>query len=83
MIQVRVRLGTGLARVAPAPRLSLDLPDGATVADAIASLAAARPELARALRSALPVVAGEHARPDRPLAGGEEVALVTPISGGT
>ncbi|MBX5443491.1 MAG: MoaD/ThiS family protein [Solirubrobacteraceae bacterium] len=53
------------------------------MADAIASLAAARPELARALRSALPVVAGEHARPDRPLAGGEEVALVTPISGGT
>ena len=83
MIQVRVRLGAGLARRANAPLLSLDLPDDATVADALASVGAAEPDLAGALASALPVVGGEHAPRERPLASGEEVALLMPISGGT
>jgi molybdopterin converting factor small subunit len=34
------------------------------------------------LRAALPVVAGTHAERDRPLQAGEELALVTPVSGG-
>jgi molybdopterin synthase catalytic subunit/molybdopterin synthase sulfur carrier subunit len=83
MIHVRVRLGAGLARRANAPLLSLDLPDDATVADALASVGDAEPALAAALPSALPVVAGEHAHRDRRLASGEEVALLMPISGGT
>lgn len=83
MIHVRVRLGAGLARLASAPLLSLDLPDDATVADALAELGTARPELAGALRSALPVVRGEHAARERALAPGDEVALLMPISGGS
>ncbi|UGS36439.1 MoaD/ThiS family protein [Capillimicrobium parvum] len=83
MIHVRVRLGVGLARLAPAPVVSLDLPDDATVADALASLGAAQPDLAGPLHSALPVVGGEHAHRGRPLASGDEVALLMPISGGT
>ena len=46
-MQVRVRLGAGLSRLAVAP-----------------------------------VVAGVHAGRDRPLHAGEELALVTPVSGG-
>ncbi|MEA2253260.1 MAG: sulfur-carrier protein [Solirubrobacteraceae bacterium] len=81
-MQVRVRLGAGLARLTAAPLVGLDLDDGATVADAVARLAADRPELAEALPAALPVVAGAHAERDRPLRAGEELALVTPVSGG-
>jgi molybdopterin converting factor small subunit len=81
-MQVRVRLGTGLARLAAAPIVGLDLDDGATVADAVARLAAEQPALAEPLHAALPMVAGAHASRDRPLHAGEELALVTPVSGG-
>jgi molybdopterin converting factor small subunit len=81
-MQVRVRLGAGLARLTAAPVVGLELDDGATVADALDLLRAERPELASALPAALPVVAGSHAQRDRPLRTGEELALVTPVSGG-
>jgi molybdopterin converting factor small subunit len=81
-MQVRVRLGAGLARLAEAPLLTLDLDDGATVADLFDRLGTAAPEVAPALRSVLPVVAGEHAERSRPLHAGEEVALLLPVSGG-
>ena len=79
---VRVRLGAGLSRLAAAPLLSIDLPEGATIDDLYARLRAAEPELAPALRAALPVVAGEHVPRDRRLADRQEVALLLPISGG-
>jgi molybdopterin converting factor small subunit len=79
---VRVRMGAGLSRLAASPRLTLDLPDGATVADLYTHLGAAQPELGPALRSALPVVAGEHVPRDRALAHRQEVALLLPVAGG-
>jgi len=82
-LQIRVRLGAGLSRLAAAPRLTVDLEDGATVEDLYAQLSAADPGLAPALRSALPVVAGEHVPRDRRLADRQEVALLLPVSGGT
>jgi molybdopterin converting factor small subunit len=81
-VQVRVRLGAGLARLAQAPVLSLDVADGATVAELLDRLAGAEPAVAAALPSALPVIAGEHAERSRPLHAGEEVALLVPVSGG-
>jgi molybdopterin converting factor small subunit len=81
-MQVRVRLGAGLSRLAVAPVVGLELDDGATVSDALARLAADQPVLAAHLPAALPVVAGVHAGRDRPLHAGEELALVTPVSGG-
>jgi molybdopterin synthase sulfur carrier subunit len=81
-VQVRVRLGAGLARLAQAPVLSLDLADGATVAELLDRLGRDEPAVAPALASALPVIAGEHAERARPLRAGEEVALLVPVSGG-
>jgi molybdopterin converting factor small subunit len=81
-VEVRIRLGSGLARLAAAPSLTVELADGATVADLRAQLAVAHPELAPALRSALPVVHGDHVDPQRPLRHGEEIALLVPVSGG-
>ena len=81
-MQVRVRLGAGLSRLSQAPAMNVELADGATVDDLYARLRETEPELAGALTSALPVVAGEHVTPDRRLADREELALLLPISGG-
>ena len=81
-VQVRVRLGAGLSRLSAAPVMTVDLAEGATVDDLYARLRASDPALAPALRSALPVVAGEHVGRDRPLADRQEVALLLPVSGG-
>lgn len=82
VVEVRIRLGNGIARFAPAPTLRVELPDGATVAELYDRLADTHPELAPALRSALPVVQGAHVERVRPLAHGEEVALLSPVAGG-
>jgi molybdopterin synthase sulfur carrier subunit len=81
-VQVRVRLGAGLSGLARAPLLTVQLQDGATVDDLYAHVRATDPGLAPALRSALPVVAGEHVGRDRRLADRDEVALLLPVSGG-
>lgn len=81
-LQVRVRLGAGLARLSAAPLLSVELADGATVDELYERLTDTLPEIAPALRSALPVVAGEHVPRDRRLADRDQVALLLPISGG-
>jgi molybdopterin synthase sulfur carrier subunit len=81
-VQVRVRLGTGLSRLSRTPHLTVELEDGATVSDLYVRIGEAEPELEPALRSALPVVAGEHAAGTRPLHHGDEIALLLPISGG-
>jgi molybdopterin converting factor small subunit len=81
-MQVRVRLGAGLSRLSTAPLLTVELTDGATVDDLYARIGATEPDLAPALRSALPVVGGEHVPRDRTLADRQEVALLLPVSGG-
>ncbi len=81
-MEVRIRLGSSLARLAPAPLLRLDLPNGATVEDLYDLLASTTPELGPALSSALPLVAGEPVERERSLSNGEEVALLTPVAGG-
>ena len=79
-MQIRVRLSAGLTELFGAPFLTIDLADGATVADLYARLAETEPNAAPALRSALAVVAGDHAARDDLLRHREEVALLLPIS---
>ena len=81
-MEVRIRLGSGIARFAPSPMLSLELPDGATVDDLYDCLRSTHPELAPALRSALPVLGGAHVERERPLVHGDELALLSPAAGG-
>jgi molybdopterin synthase sulfur carrier subunit len=82
MVRVRVRLAGGLARLAAAPRLSIELGEDATVDDLCAALAEREPRLAPALPAALTVVGGEQAERSRTLAAGEEVAFLIPVAGG-
>ena len=82
-MQVRVRLGAGLSRLAAraaADRRARRRRHGRR--PRTRACATPEPDLAPALRSALPVVGGEHVPSERPLAHREEVALLLPVSGG-
>jgi molybdopterin converting factor small subunit len=81
-MRIDVRLGSGLARLAGAPRLALDVDEGATVGDVLVAVAGARPAVAAGLPSALTVVHGSQVGGDRVLADGDEVAVVAPVAGG-
>jgi molybdopterin synthase catalytic subunit len=77
-MQVSVRLFAGLRERAGRSEVSLELPDGALVGDAMAHL--------RDLVGGIPVVMAvnqEYAEPDVPLRPGDELALIPPVSGGS
>lgn len=81
-MNVRVRLAAPLAQLAGVPRLSVELPTGATVGDLCAQLAKDQPELAAGLPSVLVIVSGQNALTDDPLPPDQEVALLLPAAGG-
>jgi molybdopterin synthase catalytic subunit len=77
-MQVTVRLFAQLRERAGTGELSIELPDGARVSDAIEELGS--------LAEGLPVVMAvnrEYAEGDAPLAPGDELALIPPVSGGS
>jgi molybdopterin converting factor small subunit len=81
-VRVQVRLGAGLATAAGSRRLTVALPDGASVHTLLDELGELEPDLAAALDSALPVVRGTHADRDQALSDGDDVALLIPVAGG-
>ena len=76
-MQVSVRLFAGLRERAGAAQRSLELPEGARVADVWAPL-----ELGDEPAGLLYAVNREYAAADAPLADGDEVAVIPPVSGG-
>lgn len=76
-MRVTVRLFAGLRERAGADELSLELPDGARVVDALARVG----DLC-AGTSVVMAVNREYADDDRELAPGDELALIPPVSGG-
>jgi molybdopterin synthase catalytic subunit len=81
-VDISVRLFASLREHAGAGTLQIDLPDGATVDDAIADLRkgplSGLPEAAQFVTA----VGREYSRRDRVLEQGDELALVPPVSGG-
>jgi molybdopterin converting factor subunit 1 len=76
-MQVTVRLFAMLRERAGESRLTLDLPEGARVSDALAAL--------DGLADGLPLVMAvnrEYASPEQSLDAGDELALIPPVSGG-
>jgi molybdopterin synthase catalytic subunit len=76
-MRVTVRLFAILRQRAGRDTLELDLPDGARVSDALAAV----DDLAGGLRLVM-AVNREYAAADHPLAAGDELALIPPVSGG-
>jgi len=81
-MRVRVRLFASLREAAGRDQLDLDLPEGATAEAAWARLVESHPVLAARRASLAVAVNRAYQRFDAPLAGGDEVVFIPPISGG-
>jgi molybdopterin converting factor subunit 1 len=81
-MQVRVRLFASLRESVGRERLELELPDGASVEEAWRSLASRHPALEVLRPSLAAAVNRSYAGFDAPLADGDEVAFIPPVSGG-
>ncbi|MCX5663006.1 MAG: MoaD/ThiS family protein [Planctomycetota bacterium] len=79
---IRVLLFAVLAQKIGAAELSLPLPAGATVGDALAELARLHPAIAEMRGRVATAVGLEYVRAGHPLADGDELALIPPVSGG-
>lgn len=82
-LRVRVRLFAVQRELAGTREVSVALGVGATVEDAWAGLVRLHPVLAPGRPSVRFAVNGEWAGPDAPLADGDEVAMIPPVSGGS
>jgi molybdopterin synthase catalytic subunit len=80
-VRVHVRLFASYREAAGVGHIELDLPPGATVKDAIAQIAQRHPLIAEG-RSVVIAKNRDYVTPDAPLADGDEVALIPPVSGG-
>jgi molybdopterin synthase catalytic subunit len=80
-VRVHVRLFASYREAAGVGHIELDLPAGAKVRDAIAEIVRAHPLIAEG-RQVVIARNREYATPDEPLADGDEVALIPPVSGG-
>ena len=81
-MQVRVRFFAIIRERAGTDQLMLDLPDGATVASAIATLREKFPAVADYLPRAAVAVNQSYVKPESVLHDGDELAVIPPVSGG-
>lgn len=81
-MRIRVRLFAIQRELVGERHVELDLPDGATVADGWAGLVARFPALAPGRDSVRFARNGEYADAEEPLADGDELAVIPPVSGG-
>jgi molybdopterin converting factor subunit 1 len=79
---VTVRLFARLREIAGAAEVPVDVPVGATAADAWTALALRHPELEAYASSVSCAVNEDYARLTAPLNDGDEVAFLPPVSGG-
>jgi MoaE-MoaD fusion protein len=81
-LRVRVRLFAIQRELAGAKEIPLDLPPGATIEDAWSAVVARHPVLAPGRPSLRFARNGDYADAGTPLADGDEVAFIPPVSGG-
>ena len=81
-MQIRVRLFATLRQLAGWAHQTLDLPEGASVADALAELDRHYPQLTVTKRTIYVAVNQEYAKNTQLLNAGDELALFPPVSGG-
>lgn len=82
-LRVRIRLFAMQREAAGMKELRLEVPLGSTVDDAWSAAVEVVPALAPGRSSLRFAVNGEYADPDRPLADGDEIACIPPVSGGS
>ncbi|HSO29645.1 MAG TPA: MoaD/ThiS family protein, partial [Candidatus Sulfomarinibacteraceae bacterium] len=82
-VRVRIRLFAVQRELAGAREVTVVLGSGATVDDAWAALVAIHPVLAPGRTSVRFAVNGDWADATAPLADGDELAMIPPVSGGS
>lgn len=82
-LRIRVRLFAMQREKAGTKELRLELPLGSTVEDAWTAVVEASPALAPGRSSLRFAVNGDYSDPSRPLADGDEIACIPPVSGGS
>jgi molybdopterin synthase catalytic subunit len=82
-LRIRVRLFAMQREAAATKELRLEVPLGSTVDDVWSAVVEVVPALAPGRSSLRFAVNGEYADTDRPLADGDEVACIPPVSGGS
>ncbi len=81
-MRCQVLLFAGLAEAIGQDQLTIELPEGASVRDALAQLAAAHHDV-REMQGTLAVAVNErYASAETSLADGDTLALIPPVSGG-
>ena len=81
-MQIHTRLSGELVSSIGKPRLTLILPDRATVGDLLETLCQEYPDSASRLQATVPIILGRHVTPSERLTDGQEVAFLLPIAGG-
>jgi molybdopterin converting factor subunit 1 len=81
-MRIVARLFATLHDLAGVSRVELSLPEPATAEDAWRALVLAHPPLASRRASLTAAVNRRYARWDEPLAHGDEIAFIPPVSGG-
>jgi molybdopterin converting factor subunit 1 len=81
-MRVHLRLFASLREAVGREALELDLPEGATAEEAWRRLAEEHPDVAPWRKSLAAAVNRAHARFDTPLADGDELVFLPPVSGG-
>jgi molybdopterin converting factor subunit 1 len=82
-MRVRIQLFARAKDLAGASSITLDLPEGATVAQLRRRLVEERPMLAALLERSVLAVNSEFAEDNAVLPSGAEIALLPPVSGGS
>jgi molybdopterin converting factor small subunit len=81
-MNVRVRLFAVAKEAAGRDEISLELPEGATVAELRGALSGAVPKLTAVLPHVLFSIGSDYARDDSVIPAGADVACIPPVSGG-
>lgn len=81
-MRVTVRLFARLRDLAGAAELAREVPDGATIETVWQLVAAEFPSLVAYTRSISAARNAEYAKPSAPVADGDEIAFLPPVSGG-
>lgn len=82
MIEVNVKLFAIAKDIVGRGELTVELPEGSTVADLFERLQEQFPRLKELQGSLVFSINREYGNPEQPLDGGDEVALIPPVSGG-
>jgi molybdopterin synthase catalytic subunit len=82
MISVKVKLFATLRQQAGWSEQAIDAPEGSTLGDLMKLLMASYPNLKLTGRAVYAAVNQNYAKPEHPLAAGDEVAIFPPVSGG-